>query len=168
LAVKIRLFRVGKKKNPMYRVVVMDSRKARNSRYIEKIGFYNPLTEPAEINIDKEKAMEWLNKGAVPTDTVFNLFQKTGIALEYHLQKNKADDKTRQIELQKWELAKKEVEDKKRKEAEEKLKKLAEEETVDEPVVEPEADEVVEETEKTEEATEKTPEEPKEEEKKEE
>lgn len=145
MAVKIRLFRIGKKKKPMYRVVVMDSHKARNSEYIEKIGFYNPLTDPAEIKIDKEKAIDWMKKGAIPTDTVKNLFQKTGVALEYHLEKNKADEKTRQIEVQKWELAKKEIEDKKRKELEEKLKKQAEEEAAaEEPVAAP-AEEVVEE-----------------------
>ncbi len=136
MAVKIRLFRVGKKKNPIYRVVVMDSKKPRNGEYIEKIGFYNPLTDPAEITIDKEKALSWLKKGAIPTDTVQNLFQKTGVALEYHLQKNKADEKTRQVEIQKWELAKKVTEEKIRLESEIKLKKQAEEETVDEPVLE--------------------------------
>lgn len=159
MAVKIRLFRIGKKKNPMYRVVVMDSHKSRNSKYIEKIGFYNPLTDPAEIKIDKERALDWLKKGAIPTDTVFNLFQKSGVALEYHLEKNNADEKTRQVELQKWELAKKETEDKQRKSAEEKLKKQAEEETVDEPVVEVEADEPVGEAENTEEASEEKTEE---------
>ena len=147
----------------MYRVVVMDSRKMRNSEYIEKIGFYNPLTDPAEIKIDKEKTIEWLKKGAVPTDTVFNLLQKSGVALEYHLEKNKADDKTRQIELQKWELAKKELEDKKRKELEEQLKKQAEEEAAaEEPVVAPAEEVAEEETEApAEEATEETSEEEK-------
>eukprot|EP01156_Anaeramoeba_ignava_P012880 Anaeramoba_ignava/a496_42.p5 GENE.a496_42~~a496_42.p5 ORF type:complete len:153 (+),score=60.60 a496_42:1439-1897(+) len=152
----------------MYRVVVMDSQKARNSRYIEKIGFYNPLTDPAEIKIDKEKAIDWLKKGAIPTDTVFNLFQKSGVALEYHLDKNKADEKTRQIEIQKWELAKKELEDKKRKEIEEQLKKQAEEEAAaEEPVVAP-VEEVAEEEAPAEETTEEAAEETSEEEKTEE
>ena len=151
MAVKIRLFRVGKKKMPMYRVVVMDGRKARNSSYIEKIGLYNPLTQPAQISIDKEKALEWLKKGAQPTETVQNIFRETGIALEYHLDRHHADEKTRQVEMQKWELKKKEVEEQNRKEMEEKLKSQAEEETEDEPVLAPEADEpVVEKTEKPE------------------
>ncbi len=141
MAVKIRLFRVGKKKNPMYRIVVTDSRKGTRGSYIEKIGFFNPISEPAEVTIDKEKALEWMRKGALPSKTVHNLFRDAGIALEYHLERSKADEKTRQIELQKWELKKKETEEKSRIEQDEKLKKQAEEETVDEPVVEPEANE---------------------------
>jgi len=141
LAVKIRLFRVGKKKNPMYRIVVTDKRKGTRGSYIEKIGFFNPISEPAEVTIDKEKALEWMRKGALPSKTVHNLFRDAGIALEYHLERSKADEKTRQIELQKWELKKKETEEKSRIEQDEKLKKQAEEETVDEPVVEPEANE---------------------------
>ncbi|MBN2280647.1 MAG: 30S ribosomal protein S16 [Candidatus Marinimicrobia bacterium] len=158
MAVKIRLFRIGKKKKPMYRVVVMDSRRGRNSAYIEKIGFYNPLTNPADILINKEKAIDWLKKGAIPTDTVAKLFQHSGVALEYHLEKNKADEKTRQVEIQKWEMARKIAIDQKRQAEEEKLKKQAEEETANEPVVEPEADEPVveEETVEEEKSEEKT------------
>ncbi len=128
MAVKIRLFRVGKKKNPMYRIVVTDSRKGSRGKYIEKIGFYNPTTEPIDLSIDKEKALEWMRKGAKPSNTVLNLFRETGIALEYHLERNNADEKTRQIEIQKWELAKKEADSKKRAAAEEELKKEAAEE----------------------------------------
>lgn len=156
MAVKIRLFRVGKKKKPMYRVVVVDSRKQRNGAYIEKIGFYNPLTNPAEITIDKAKAIDWMKKGAIPTDTVAKIFQTTGVALEYHLDKNKADEKTRQVELQKWEMAKQVSADQRRQAEEEKLKKQAEEETVEEPVVEAEADEPTSEESSEEAAEEKT------------
>ena len=158
MAVKIRLFRVGKKKKPMYRVVVMDSRKARNSSYIEKIGLYNPLTNPAEITINKEKAIEWLKKGAIPTGTVANLFKETGVALEYHLERNNADEKTRQVEIQKWEMAKQMSAEQRRLAEEERLKKAAEE-TANEPVVEPEADEPVVEEETTEENSEEKTEE---------
>ena len=108
MSVKIRLFRVGRKKKSIYRIVVIDSRKRRDGRYLDKIGFYDPLKNPAEVRIDKEKALQWLDKGAQPSDTVFNLFQKEGIALEYHLIKNNVSEEARHIELQKWELSKKE------------------------------------------------------------
>jgi small subunit ribosomal protein S16 len=79
MAVRIRLTRVGAKKQPTYRVVVADSRKARDSRSIETIGHYNPRTEPVEVNIDEEKAKQWLEKGAQPSDTVARLFRAAGI-----------------------------------------------------------------------------------------
>ena len=77
--VKIRLKRVGAKKQPFYRVVVADSRSPRNGRNIEEIGYYNPLTNPAEIKIDAEKANKWLANGAQPTETVKALLKKAGI-----------------------------------------------------------------------------------------
>ena len=79
VAVKIRLKRIGAKKNPFYRVVVADSRYPRDGRFIEEIGTYNPLTEPAQINIDGEKAATWIKNGAQPTDTVKSLLKKTGV-----------------------------------------------------------------------------------------
>ena len=84
MAVKIRLTRMGAKKKPVYRIVATDSRRPRDGKYIELVGTYNPLTTPAEINIDKEAAKDWLNKGAIPTDTVKNLFSKAGIMEKYH------------------------------------------------------------------------------------
>ena len=77
--VKIRLRRMGKKKSPFYRIVVADSRSPRDGRFIEQIGFYNPLTNPAEIKIDAEKAKTWLANGAQPTETVRSLLKKTEI-----------------------------------------------------------------------------------------
>ena len=77
--VKIRLKRVGAKKQPFYRVVVADSRSPRNGRFIEAIGYYNPLTNPAEIKIDAEKAAKWIGNGAQPTETVKALLKKAGI-----------------------------------------------------------------------------------------
>lgn len=77
--VKIRLKRMGAHKKPFYRVVVADSRSPRDGRFIEEIGYYNPLTDPADIRIDEEKAKKWLGNGAQPTDTVRGLFKKTGI-----------------------------------------------------------------------------------------
>ena len=79
MAVRIRLTRVGATKQPTYRVVVADSRSARDSRAIETIGHYNPRTEPIEVNIDAEKASAWLAKGARPSDTVVRLFRNAGI-----------------------------------------------------------------------------------------
>ncbi len=77
--VKIRLKRVGAKKQPFYRVVIADARSPRNGRFIEEIGYYNPLTDPADIKIDAEKAKTWLTNGAQPTDTVRALLKKSGI-----------------------------------------------------------------------------------------
>jgi small subunit ribosomal protein S16 len=79
MAVRIRLTRVGATKQPTYRVVVADSRKARDSRAIETIGHYNPRTEPVEVMIDADKAKAWLAKGAKPSDTVERLFKNAGI-----------------------------------------------------------------------------------------
>jgi len=79
MAVKIRLRRMGAKKAPFYRIVVADSRYPRDGRFIEEIGYYNPLTDPAEINIDGEKAKKWIANGAQATDTVKSLFKKSGV-----------------------------------------------------------------------------------------
>ncbi len=79
MAVKIRLKRLGSKKNPFYRVVVADERSPRDGRFIEEIGYYNPLTDPVDIKIDAEKATKWLGNGAQPTDTVRALLKKSDI-----------------------------------------------------------------------------------------
>ena len=79
MAVKIRLRRMGAKKAPFYRVVVADSRYPRDGRFIEEIGYYNPMTNPADIKIDAEKAQKWIANGAQPTETVKVLLKKTGI-----------------------------------------------------------------------------------------
>lgn len=79
MAVKIRLKRIGAKKSPFYRVVVADSRYPRDGRFIEEIGTYNPLANPAEVKIDGEKAAQWIKNGAQPTDTVKSLLKKTGV-----------------------------------------------------------------------------------------
>ena len=84
MAVKIRLKRMGAKKKPFYRVVAADSRSPRDGKFIETVGTYNPLTTPAEIKIDEEKAMKWLENGAIPTDTVRALFKKAGINEKFH------------------------------------------------------------------------------------
>lgn len=79
MAVKIRLRRMGAKKSPFYRVVVADSRYPRDGRFIEEIGYYNPMKDPVEIKIDGEKAKKWINDGAQPTDTVKALLKKQSI-----------------------------------------------------------------------------------------
>ncbi len=84
MAVKIRLKRMGAKRAPFYRVIVADSRSPRDGRFIDTIGTYNPLTTPAEIKLNEESAIKWLNNGAIPTDTVKNLFSKAGIMEKYH------------------------------------------------------------------------------------
>ena len=78
MSVKIRLKRMGMKKKPFYRVVVADIRSPRNGRFIEEIGYYDPMKQPAEIKIDNEKAVAWMKNGAQPTDTVRVLLKKTG------------------------------------------------------------------------------------------
>ncbi len=77
--VKIRLTRMGAKKNPFYRIVAIDSRKARDGEYLEQIGYYNPKKDPADVKIDADIAKKWLATGAQPTDTVRSLFRKEGI-----------------------------------------------------------------------------------------
>jgi small subunit ribosomal protein S16 len=79
VATKIRLKRMGAKKNPFYRIVVADSRSPRDGRFVDEIGTYNPTKEPAIINIDTEKAQKWIKTGAQPSDTVKSLFKKAGI-----------------------------------------------------------------------------------------
>ena len=79
MAVKMRLTRLGDKKSPTYRIVVVDSRKARDGEYIDKIGHYNPTTNPAEIVINNDKAKDWLAKGVQPTETVRALLLNAGV-----------------------------------------------------------------------------------------
>ena len=82
--VKLRLKRIGAKKVPFYRIVAADSRSRRDGRDIEMIGTYDPTKQPAIVNIDEEKALEWLNKGAVPTETVRSLLAKNGTMAKYN------------------------------------------------------------------------------------
>ncbi|OGX61800.1 MAG: 30S ribosomal protein S16 [Paenibacillus sp. RIFOXYA1_FULL_44_5] len=84
MAVRIRLKRMGAHKNPFYRLVVSESRSPRDGRFIEEIGFYNPLTQPADVKIDEAKALKWLQTGAQPSDTVRSLFSTAGIMTKFH------------------------------------------------------------------------------------
>ena len=88
MAVKIRLKRMGAKKAPFYRIVVADARSPRDGKFIESIGYYDPVPTPANVKIDEEKAMKWMDNGAQPTDTVKNLFSKQGIMKKFAEAKN--------------------------------------------------------------------------------
>lgn len=84
MSVKIRLKRMGSKKRPFYRIVVADSRAPRDGRFITTVGTYNPLTTPKEVKFDEDAVMEWLQKGAQPSDTVRNMLQAAGVMKKYH------------------------------------------------------------------------------------
>ena len=87
MAVKIRLTRMGSKKRPSYRIVATDSRRSRDGEYIELVGFYNPISTPAEIKVNEEVALKWLRNGAQVTDTAKNLLQKSGVMKKFHEEK---------------------------------------------------------------------------------
>ena len=89
MAVKLRLTRVGKTKQPQYRVIAADSRRARDGRFIEILGQYNPRTEPSYLNIDNDKAVEWLLKGAQPTERVKKLLEISGAWAQFSAAKSK-------------------------------------------------------------------------------
>lgn len=142
MAVKLRLRRMGKKRQPIYKLVAADSRSPRDGRFIESIGLYNPKTEPATVEIDEERALYWLGVGAQPTDTVKNLLSAEGILYKRSLmQKGMSEDEIanameelkskREAKLvqakSKAEKATAEKEKAKAKEAEEKAKAEAEE-----------------------------------------
>ncbi len=94
MSVKIRLKRIGSNKNPFYRIVVADSRRARDGRFIEEIGYYNPLTEPKTVKVDNEKAMNWIGHGAKPSKTVDRLFRNNGVYENTAVEEESAEEKT--------------------------------------------------------------------------
>ena len=103
---KIRLQRHGKKGQPFYHIVIADGRSPRDGRFIEKIGTYNPLTEPAQINLKFDRALYWYSVGAVPTDTVRSLLSKKGVMLKYHLlqgvKKGAMTEEQAEVKFQNW------------------------------------------------------------------
>ena len=103
---KIRLQRHGKKGQPFYHIVVADSRAPRDGKFIEKLGTYNPLTNPAQINIKFDRALYWYSVGAQPTDTARSLLSKTGVMMKYHLmrgvQKGAMTEEQAEIKFQNW------------------------------------------------------------------
>ncbi len=104
MAVKLRLRRMGRKKRPFYRIVVADSRSPRDGRFIEEIGFYNPLTDPATVEVKEERALYWLGVGAIPTNTVKNILSRQGIILKFDLKRQGLPEEKIQEELKKWEV----------------------------------------------------------------
>ncbi len=102
MAVKIRLQRGGKKKQPIYRIVAADSRYKRDGRFLERLGQYNPSTDPITITLKEGRVMYWLGVGATPTDTVKNLLSRKGIMLKWTLKKKGKDEATINAEFEKW------------------------------------------------------------------
>ena len=102
MAVKLRLKRMGKKKQPIYKVVAADSRSPRDGKFIEAIGLYNPITEPATVEIKETRAMYWLNVGAQPTLTVKNLLSQKGILLKRQLIKKGLKEEEIAAKLEEW------------------------------------------------------------------
>ena len=130
MSVKLRLTRMGRKKRPFYRIVATDSRARRDGKYLEKIGTYNPLTHPAEIEIDKKLALKWLERGAQPSQTVRNFFRKDGILFEYDLRKRGLNEEEIELEYKKREVV--QAERTKKEEAVAAMKKRDEEKKVEE------------------------------------
>lgn len=104
MAVKLRLRRIGKKKQPLYRIVAIDSRAARQGRYIENLGTYNPLTNPAQIEVKEDRTLYWLRQGAIPSDTVRSFLRRKGILLKWHLMKKGFDEASIEEEFKRWEV----------------------------------------------------------------
>jgi len=104
LAVKLRLRRMGKKKQPFYRIVAADSRAARNGRFIETIGTYDPLVKPYKADLKEDRIFYWLENGAQPTETVKSLFKNKGLWLKWDLKKQGADEAKIAEEFSKWSL----------------------------------------------------------------
>jgi small subunit ribosomal protein S16 len=106
MAVKLRLQRHGSKKRPFYFIVVADARAPRDGKFIQKVGTYNPLTVPATIQLDRQKALEWLHKGAQPTDTVRKILSFKGVLFLKHLLRGVKlglfDEATAMVKFQKW------------------------------------------------------------------
>lgn len=130
MSVKLRLQRMGKKKQPIYKIVAVDSRVKRDGRFIDAIGLYNPSTNPMTITLREDRVFHWLERGAQPTDTVKNLLSRKGVWLKWGLKKKKADEATIAAEFEKWQMMQasklqKENERKARRKAAKKEKKAA-------------------------------------------
>ncbi|HBY19019.1 MAG: 30S ribosomal protein S16, partial [Marinimicrobia bacterium 46_43] len=106
MATRIRLTRMGRRNRPYFRIVVADSKSRRDGRFIEQVGFYDPLKHENRVNIKEDRIMYWLEQGAQPSDTVKNLLSKMGIMLKWHLRNCKSED-VKKVEIQKWEMAQK-------------------------------------------------------------
>ena len=127
MAVEIRLRRIGRKKNPIYRIVVADSRSPRDGRFIEEIGYYNPVSEPKIFNVDNEKALDWIKKGAKPTDTIDRLFKENEIYSGNYTRQTTTELINEASKVNNEKRAKKAAEDKKRDEEKAEEERIAEE-----------------------------------------
>lgn len=106
MAVKLRLRRMGKKKQPIYKVVAADSRSPRDGKFLEAVGMYNPLTKPHTINLNEERVNYWLDNGAQPTETVRSLLSQTGINLKRDIAKRKLSSEKAEALLKSWQASK--------------------------------------------------------------
>ena len=102
MSVKIRLTRTGRKKQPSYRIVVMDSRDRRDGAYIDQIGIYQPKRQPAVVSIENEKALQWLSRGATPSDTVKTLLSRNGLMLRFDMMKRNYSPEKIDEAVAKW------------------------------------------------------------------
>ncbi|MGQ9560933.1 MAG: 30S ribosomal protein S16 [Candidatus Oleimicrobiaceae bacterium] len=123
MAVRLRLARAGKKKQPLYRIVAVDSRKAREGMCVERLGYYNPLPSPPVVEVNEERVNYWLDCGAQPSDTVRSLLSRKGILLRRDLRKKGFDAARIEEELKRWELL--QIERRRRMEAKEAEKRKA-------------------------------------------
>lgn len=131
MAVKLRLRRMGKKRQPVYKVVAADVRSPRDGKFIESIGLYNPKTEPATIQIEEDRALYWLGVGAQPTDTVKNLLSKTGVLLRRELVKQGLSEEELNAKMEEFFKHKEEKNAKVKSELADKAKKAAEKKAAD-------------------------------------
>lgn len=106
MAVKLRLRRMGKKKQPIYKVVAADSRSPRDGKFLEAVGIYNPLTKPHTVDLKEERVNYWLDKGAQPTDTVKSLLSQKGINLKRDIAKRKLSEEKADALLKSWQTLK--------------------------------------------------------------
>lgn len=104
MAVRVRLRRIGKKKKPVYHIVATDSRVARSGRFLEILGRYDPLQNPAQIVTKDDRVVYWLKRGALPTDTVRSLFQRTGLWFRWSMTKKGMDAAAIATEMEKWQM----------------------------------------------------------------
>ena len=139
MAVKLRLRRMGKKKQPIYKVVAADTRSPRDGKFLEAVGLYNPLTNPHTIEIKEDRVLYWLDNGAQPTNTVKSLLRQKGITLKRELVKKGHDAEKVETEMENWKKLK-EASSKKKSTKKKSKKQAAEEKTV-ETVVEKKAEE---------------------------
>ena len=104
MAVKLRLTRMGRKKRPFYRIVAVDSRARRDGAYLENLGYYDPLQEPAEVKINEERILYWLSVGAIPTDTVRSLLRREGVLFKWDLIRRGLSEEEMAEKMKMWEV----------------------------------------------------------------